>query len=545
MDKSCERITLVFLLIACILITFVNVGCSQRPNLFREEITTFGPKPLIEQDTFQKIDLALLLDPTSEGMEKDELLKSKREKLRKAFNGFYKYPTDQLRRRNRIQERILSASNQRCGEYKNYLKQFDSGINFFLGSLTTAVAGAGAIFTGVDTIRALSGSASILSGVRSEFNQEYFSNQTIQVLTNGFEAKRREIYKGILKTRKQGLTRYPVEAAIKDAVVYHSSCSLLTGLEYAALSIERVENPGLKGAQKALVEVKQLQKIMETDPKDISRLTLLDSLESTGADPIISQLMDTGLLEEGLPLNVFASIRAQVAQGDNDFTKLIDNLKSSRSGVTEINKLQGLSERMNNAQKQTWKVLETYTEKTANDMTASIQQLKAKVTETVVPKEKELKEIDFAQEILEGNKIISEIRKIYFDFQSNYLATVNALKDEKNEKVLLNRIDNAECRVNQIIAVMVSRRAKKGMEVLKTEFSKLTQSGEDTTLYSALNAVTNVTGISTQANIKNLLENIPKEFDGIKNKEPTDQKPIIEKNAKIIKILSKAFKGKI
>ena len=101
-------------------------------------------------------------------------------------------------------------------------------------------------------MRAFSGTASILSGVRSEFNEDFFANKTIQVITDGLESKRRGIYENILKDREADLTDYPVERAIKDAISYHESCSLIAGLEQAAKSIERADNPGVDAMNKFL-----------------------------------------------------------------------------------------------------------------------------------------------------------------------------------------------------------------------------------------------------------------------------------------------------
>jgi len=120
-------------------------------------------------------------------------------------------------------------------------------VNLTLGGLTTAAAGAGAIFTAASTVRALSGVAAIFSGFRAEVNDAYFQNLTIQVITDGFESKRRGIYEEIVNKRKTStsLIDYPVEKAIGDAIVYHQNCSLIAGLEQAALSIQRAENPGM------------------------------------------------------------------------------------------------------------------------------------------------------------------------------------------------------------------------------------------------------------------------------------------------------------
>lgn len=274
------------LLCSICIAALIMLGCATPP--FRQDLKVQGALPLIQPDSFEKIDLARELDPQSPALIEglyltDEELAKNREALRKAFEKFYKTPKDELKLlRNRIQERIIAASNQRCGEYKKFLKQLDAGTNFFLGALTTAVAGAGAIVTGPATaVRALSGSAGIVSGIRAEFNETYFQNKTIQVLTDGIEAKRKELYEKILEARgttqeaAQGATRrttqgtkeiedYTVEAAIKDAITYHDACALIAGLEHAALSVERASNPGVEAAKKVLDQLPSLNRALRS-----------------------------------------------------------------------------------------------------------------------------------------------------------------------------------------------------------------------------------------------------------------------------------------
>jgi hypothetical protein len=237
--------------------------------------TVEGPDPLIEE-YFEEIDLALLLDPSlSENTcnQSDPsrpstffgpYISCEQERLQKALEKFYErvqVSAEPQMLRNRVQDQILAASNQRCGQYKQFLKRFDAGTNLTLGWLTTGAAGAGAIFTAADTVRALSGVASILSGFRAETNETLFHRRTVQLLTDGFEAKRRAIYQQIVTNRTaKELTDYTVEHAIQDAVLYHDHCSLVAGLEYAALAVDRVDDPGLSHLQTALKTFGEAQK---------------------------------------------------------------------------------------------------------------------------------------------------------------------------------------------------------------------------------------------------------------------------------------------
>lgn len=514
-------------------------------NLNREELTTFGPKPLID-DCFEKIDIALLLNPEGQRIEENDELDIKRDKIEKAFIAFYKNPIDQKRRRNSIQERILSASVQRCGEYKNFLKQFESGTNFFLGSMTTAVAGAGAIFTGLDTVRALSGTAAIISGVRAEFNEDYFSNQTVQVLTNGFESKRDEFYEKILNRRNQSITRYPVEAAIKDAIEYHASCSLIAGLEQAALAIERAKNPGLIETQKALVEAKKIQNIMDTEPSKISMINLSNPI-GLGGDGLINTGLGYDLLYDELPQEVFASVRAYVALIEKDYDSLSEKLKAKefkgkeeelKKELEEFNEIGTL---VKIAKTQTWEVLLQDTGKRADEITAKIQKTKAKVIETIDWDKRKLLEIELAKEMLEGKIVIHEIKKIYLDFQSNYVFAEAALKD-KSIPELDTRIKNAKKRIYQIIVVMIHKRLDNGLNVVDKKFKELS-STKQTDLKNNLNEIKDVSDINSQQNIKNLLnksKNNFKKFESTTNS--TDMKNIIKKAISIADTISDSFK---
>lgn len=235
--------------------------------------TVEGPRPIVH-DAFEEIDLVCLLYQKNAGTcgnsqqstsllsGPSTVLKDYQKNLQGAFLDFYKNSPSGVDR-NRVQDHIISASNQRCGQYKQFLKRHDITTNLALGSLATITAGAGAIFTASDTVRALSGIAAMFSGLRAESNEVFYQRRTIQVLTNGFEAKRKEIYSQILEERaNKGVSEYSVERAIGDAVVYHDHCSLIAGLEHAALSIERLENPGIKQLKRTLGELEETQLAM-------------------------------------------------------------------------------------------------------------------------------------------------------------------------------------------------------------------------------------------------------------------------------------------
>jgi len=178
--------------------------------------------------------------------------------LESAFKGFYNPGYDEALelRRNRVQDRIIAASNEKCTTYMGNLKAQQGHVNFFLGSLTTILAAAGAIFTRVDAARVLSGTAGISSGIRAEFNSDYFNTLTVELITKGIDKARTDLLTQFKDYRKGEIAAYTVERAVADAIIYHSRCSLIAGLEEASKSISVAEDPGLKRLNKLFKETK-------------------------------------------------------------------------------------------------------------------------------------------------------------------------------------------------------------------------------------------------------------------------------------------------
>ncbi len=238
---------------------FIGVtGCTSFNPLsnlgFQESNQTqSGPDPVLNTDDIEKINIVELFDVNT----KQSIVEKTVENNQTIEEAFQKLTTeisklkdaDKIQRRNEIQDRIIAASNQRCGSYKTWLKQFDSETNLKLGGLATGFATAGAIFSAESTIRAASGIAAFFSGLRAEVNESYFHNQTINIITNGIELRRSEILKTIYDTRQSAsVANYTVWRAVADAVFYHDHCSLVAGLEKAseAVAIARTYDLGVE-----------------------------------------------------------------------------------------------------------------------------------------------------------------------------------------------------------------------------------------------------------------------------------------------------------
>ena len=113
----------------------------------------------------------------------------------------------------------------------------------------------------------------MLTGIRAEYDQSYFSNLATEVIIEGIDQDRRNVYEQIVKNgQSKEIDAYPLEAAIKDAVIYHSHCTITAGLQQAAQSIKFYDTPGLDQINKTLMKINQTRHIQQTGIMSPSQL---------------------------------------------------------------------------------------------------------------------------------------------------------------------------------------------------------------------------------------------------------------------------------
>lgn len=149
-------------------------------------------------------------------------------------------------RRNRVQDRIILASNQACDDYRRHLLSTQSTVNFVYGNAATLTAGLGAILTPLATSQALAGASAIISGSRAEYNSNFYRKLLAEVVTRGIAESRDLVFTKIQENQKLDIVNYTVEQALADAVQYNSKCTLIAGLESAQAAQSFYADPGLE-----------------------------------------------------------------------------------------------------------------------------------------------------------------------------------------------------------------------------------------------------------------------------------------------------------
>jgi hypothetical protein len=226
----------------CVVCVGMLAGCadmSMTSSMRDGKVSKFGPGGLVKQP-IEQVDLISLVTGGDTAEPKAATDSLRNEAFPDAFEKALKQmrlttaglpPKDLKYERNRIQDRLILASNDLCEEYKTVLKRKQSNANFFYG-LTSVLAGAaGSVATGARAAGNWAALSGVSSGVRAEHNQDYYSDMAAHVIAKGIVLKRRVIADAMQCARQYDEKDYSVERALADAVVYHGACSLVGGLE--------------------------------------------------------------------------------------------------------------------------------------------------------------------------------------------------------------------------------------------------------------------------------------------------------------------------
>ena len=163
------------------------------------------------------------------------------------------------RARNEVMDALVASSNRRCGRYMAFLQTYDANINTSFGVLSIIAGGLSPIVRGDDTARTLGGISAMLTGTRGTFNEAHFRNRTIAVLASAFENARRQQRRDMVNLQQCPVDQYTLMRGMEDAFRYHSTCSVVAGLEEAAKAVERAHSPDIATMRRQMQELAELR----------------------------------------------------------------------------------------------------------------------------------------------------------------------------------------------------------------------------------------------------------------------------------------------
>lgn len=201
-------------------------GCS---SLYRGAPTYASPPMTIEQQV--QFDIAMLL-----GSAKDTRLET-------AIMNFSGSDAE----RNRVTGALLLASDRNCDLYLENLRGYQSAWRTAFSLAGVGLGAAGAIVTGADTARLLSGLTGAASGAQGKLDENLMGGMASEILVSGVRAGREPIRAEIVANMQKSYVQWPVELAIADVIRYHGRCNVVSGLTTAQRAVEqsiRAPEPG-------------------------------------------------------------------------------------------------------------------------------------------------------------------------------------------------------------------------------------------------------------------------------------------------------------
>ncbi|CUS56179.1 MULTISPECIES: hypothetical protein [unclassified Hyphomonas] len=246
--------------------------------------------------------------------------------------------TNLMFRRNRLQDRVILASNQACDDYKRHLLATQSETNFVYGNMAVLTGGLGAIFTPPSTSRALSGASAIITGSRAEYNSSFFRKLLAEVITRGISEERDTLFKDIKKKQKVSIRGYSVEQALADAVQYNAKCSLIAGLENAQKAQSFYADPGLE----------RMSELFDGETKGFASIfQTLKALDPSSANDLVQQKLEDVAKEELATATAKALVAASALNANPGQNEAKENLKTAlesvRSAKERVERLSGSS----------------------------------------------------------------------------------------------------------------------------------------------------------------------------------------------------------
>lgn len=271
-----------------------------------EDLNRSGIEP-VTHHVLEQINLIELLDPkdlTRQSYEREGGGGGGRDSWSKlsfsvrydrVFASFAAHPDDVApeARRNLVLNRLVAASERRCGRFFQYLKKENADKNFYFAIGSSVLATAGALVPGIRAAQNLSGLSALASGVRAEYNNEYYANLAVSVITKAIDEKRKELRLQLQAAQAQPYDRYDIAAAVADGVRYDASCNIVNGLEQANEALQRLNEPGRDAINRALLKDRLARALASGDVNAVGEFNKLAAALNIEA---------SSLLVSGMPL---------------------------------------------------------------------------------------------------------------------------------------------------------------------------------------------------------------------------------------------------
>jgi hypothetical protein len=152
------------------------------------------------------------------------------------------------RRRNRLQERLISESNERCSAYKRQLqearREAPAAGRTGPGGLAAAMGGLTMLYPPAAAVGGLARAGALVTERRDPPARAFDAELTTRIVLAGIDTRRANLLQSMRARQAEDPGAYPVEAGVGDALAYHEACSVVAGLEAADEALAAAD-PGI------------------------------------------------------------------------------------------------------------------------------------------------------------------------------------------------------------------------------------------------------------------------------------------------------------
>jgi len=169
------------------------------------------------------------------------------------------------RSRNEVVNTLIMESNRKCGDYVHFLQAYQSNVRASSGILAQATAILATVTSG-GTAQGFAAASGIIGGAGGTLQEASFANQTVAILVQAFDNARAEQLAEMTNLQQCTPAQYPLTRAMADVFRYHSSCSIVTGLQHAQRAVEEVRSPSLEGFMRTLKQIEEVRPLLPQSP---------------------------------------------------------------------------------------------------------------------------------------------------------------------------------------------------------------------------------------------------------------------------------------
>jgi hypothetical protein len=177
-------------------------------------------------------------------------------------------------------------SDEICAKHQADILSQSAATNLVLGTLTSALAGAAAIVSGLGA-SALAGGAAFSNATRSGINEEVYAKHFAPAIVKDIQLERNRKKAAMENKRGRTIAEYTLEEALFDVNEYHQSCSFYEALVRVSKATERT----LPSPEELMKHADDLQKrIAEVETKRTAAATAGQTDQERNYRTLITQL---------------------------------------------------------------------------------------------------------------------------------------------------------------------------------------------------------------------------------------------------------------